>query len=218
MTTIDQFSLTTVPLQVFFKNRKTAAETQLSIATSFVWQHHDNRHFLITNWHVATGRDALTRRYLKSHGGRPNMLRGFFNFPGQQFGKIQTDIYIRDSDDRPMWLIHPIEGAYVDVVAIRCRPSKEPDHQALPNQYAFRPRPAHPYQHWKCSSLAIPSGRNRPASPFGNAETSHPSQILVQLGPKHLLVGHRFFARHVWLACYPAQLEQSSRRCQLHVR
>ena len=96
MPEIDQFSLTAVPLELFNKNHKLGTETLLGVATSFVWKHHDNKHFLITNWHVVSGRDAQTRKYLKSHGGRPNMIRARFNYPGQQFGKIQTDSYIRD--------------------------------------------------------------------------------------------------------------------------
>jgi hypothetical protein len=118
MTEIDPFSLTTVPLELFHKNVKRGTETPLGTATSFVWKHRDNKHFLITNWHVVSGRDAQTRKSLKSHSGRPNLLRAYFNYPGYQFGKIQADIYIRDQDDAPLWFIHPTEGAAVDVVAI----------------------------------------------------------------------------------------------------
>jgi hypothetical protein len=54
MTEIDQFSLTTVPIELFFN------KTSLGHATAFVWKSVDNRYFLITNWHVVSGRDATT--------------------------------------------------------------------------------------------------------------------------------------------------------------
>ena len=111
MPEIDQLSLTTVPIELFYKNLKAGAETSLGTVTSFVWKHRDDSHFLITNWHVVSARDAQTRKSLRSHGGRPNMLRAYFNFPGQQFGKIQADVCTRDQDDAPLWFIHPVEGA-----------------------------------------------------------------------------------------------------------
>jgi hypothetical protein len=112
MTQIDQFSLTTVPIEMLFN------KTSLGHATAFVWKHADNRYFLITNWHVVSGRDAATGAYLKSHAGRPNKLRALFNFRAMIFEKQPVEINIRDDDDRPMWLIHAARGWGVDVVAI----------------------------------------------------------------------------------------------------
>lgn len=109
---IDHFSLTTVPIECFFN------QTSLGHATSFVWKHDDDRHFLITNWHVVTGRDQMTGAFLKSHAGRPNTIRALFNFRSHVFDKQPVDITIRDKDDRPQWLIHPAYGRGVDIVAI----------------------------------------------------------------------------------------------------
>jgi len=51
--TIDEFSLTTVPIDIHFN------EQLLSSATAFTWEHHD-KHYLITNWHNVSGRNPNT--------------------------------------------------------------------------------------------------------------------------------------------------------------
>ncbi len=109
MTRIDQFSLTTTPIEQFFNGKL------LGSATGFVWKI-DGRYFLVTNWHVVTCRIFPTRQYIKSHAGRPNTLRVRFNFAAQIFEKQQYDIKIRDDDDRPLWFVHP--GRNVDIAVI----------------------------------------------------------------------------------------------------
>jgi len=108
---IDQFSLVTCPLSLFFN------ETHLSDATGFVWQD-GAQPYLITNWHVVTGRNAADGRILNAHGGRPNEIRALLNTRVQHFLKQEHRIRIRDEDDRPVWLAHPSRGRAVDVVAI----------------------------------------------------------------------------------------------------
>ena len=97
---MDQFSLTTTSIEQFFNN------TPLGTATGFVWSS-NGKYYLITNWHVVTLRVFPTREYIKTHGGRPNMLRTRFNFAAQLFEKQQFDIRIRDDDDQPVWLRRP---------------------------------------------------------------------------------------------------------------
>jgi hypothetical protein len=50
MNEIDAFSLTTVPVEQFANGQA------MKSATAFVWKERD-QHYLITNWHVVTGRD-----------------------------------------------------------------------------------------------------------------------------------------------------------------
>jgi hypothetical protein len=108
---IDQFSLVTVPLSLYFN------EAHLSNATGFIWQE-GRQNYLITNWRVTTGRNSLTGKPLQSHGGRPNKIHALFNTRVQQFLKQEHFINIRDADDKPLWLAHPARGRAVDVVAI----------------------------------------------------------------------------------------------------
>jgi hypothetical protein len=63
MTSIDQFSLSTTPIELYFN------QTVLGTATGFVWNIADN-FYLVTNWHVVTGRVFPTGQYIKAHGGQ----------------------------------------------------------------------------------------------------------------------------------------------------
>jgi len=53
VTKIDPFSLTTIPLEQCANGRS------LGTATGFIWKRRE-QHYLITNWHVVTGRNART--------------------------------------------------------------------------------------------------------------------------------------------------------------
>jgi S1-C subfamily serine protease len=108
MTTLDQFTLATVPLEMFFD------KTPLSQATGFIWKI-ENRHFLVTNWHVVTGKDFFTRANIRKDAGRPNRILARFNIYGQ-FWKQDWDIKIRDDEDKPLWLVHP--GRRVDIAIL----------------------------------------------------------------------------------------------------
>jgi hypothetical protein len=79
MVRIDQFSLTTAPIEQYFN------DTKLGVATGFVWQV-GNQPYLVTNWHVVTCRRFPNRRKPPSAGGRPNVLRVHFNIRRVEFG------------------------------------------------------------------------------------------------------------------------------------
>jgi hypothetical protein len=119
MTEIDPFSLATAPLTMYFN------ETCLSEATGFIWEQ-SGQTYLITNWHVVAARDAFTGENLSSHGGWPNRIRALFNLRGAQIEKEERIFNIRDENGRPLWLVHPVRGRRVDVVAIPCDPDNDP--------------------------------------------------------------------------------------------
>jgi Trypsin-like peptidase domain len=106
---IDAFSLTTVPVQ------QLANGQPMKSATAFVWKER-SQHYLITNWHVITGRNTVSGK-LETEA-RPDTLRALFNIRLGDFGKQQYDIKIRDDDGRPRWLIYPGRGRRIDVVAL----------------------------------------------------------------------------------------------------
>jgi len=182
MTQLDQFSLTTVPIELLFNS------TPLGNATSFVWKHTDDRYFLITNWHVVSGRDALTRKYLKAHGGRPNRLLARFNLRQRIFEKQPIDIAIRDENDQPLWLVHPSQGPGVDVVAI-----------PLPfrgNEPTFDMHPINTLSSaglltlisMEVFILGYPFGPEPPGYPVWKRGSIAAEPDLVRLGPQYLLV------------------------------
>ena len=107
-TTIDQFTLTAIPLEQYFN------DTALGHATGFLWQL-QQKYYLVTNWHVLSGKDFFTQQNLRADAGRPNVLRALFQVPGM-FDKQQWTIPIRDEQDIPLWLVHP--GSRVDIAVL----------------------------------------------------------------------------------------------------
>ncbi len=109
MTNIDLYSMTTVPIEACANGQS------LAKATGFIWQDGD-QHYLITNWHVVTGRNARTNELTVR--AQPDMLRLLFNTKMQDFGKKEYDLKIRDADNRPCWYTHPVRNRGCDVVAV----------------------------------------------------------------------------------------------------
>jgi S1-C subfamily serine protease len=109
MTRIDPFSLTTVPIEPCANGRT------MGVATGFIWRTGE-QHYLITNWHVVTGRNAQTG--LLEAPVQPDTLRVLFNLSVMNFGKQQYDIAIRDPDGKPLWFTHPARQRGSDVVAV----------------------------------------------------------------------------------------------------
>jgi hypothetical protein len=116
MTTLDQFTLTTVPLEQYFD------DTRLGQGTGFMWKIHEN-HFLVTNWHVLSMCDFFTRANLRKDAGRPNVLRTLFNVQTGSFAKHRWDIKIRDDNDKPLWLVHPSGRSDIAVLPIPLNPN-----------------------------------------------------------------------------------------------
>jgi hypothetical protein len=112
MTNIDQFSLSTTPIELYFNN------TILGTATGFVWNIAE-KYYLVSNWHVLTGRAFPSGQYIKAHGGRPNKIRVWFNLNTQEFWRQQYDIDIRDADDTPLWFVHPARKVDIAVMPLR---------------------------------------------------------------------------------------------------
>jgi hypothetical protein len=109
MTTIDRFSLCTVPLELL------ANKTPMSVATGFVWMH-GQQHYLITNWHVITGKNTQTGEL--DLPARPDAFRALFNVRVGDFGKSEPIVIdVRDPNGRPLWLVHP-NGGRIDVIVL----------------------------------------------------------------------------------------------------
>ncbi len=109
ITRIDYYSLTTIPIE------QCANGKSIGNATAFVWKRRE-QHYLITNWHVATGRNAATGEM--DAIVQPDMFKALFNPRVTDFGKVPRDITIRDSENRPLWFAHPLRQRGSDVVAV----------------------------------------------------------------------------------------------------
>jgi len=104
-------SLMSLPLIPMSRNH------ELAFATGFVVAH-DGAHYLITNWHVAAGRNPEDGQPTASTSEIPDQLVVLHNV-AEEFGKWKhttEDLY--DDEGDPAWLEHPVHGRRVDVVAI----------------------------------------------------------------------------------------------------
>lgn len=88
----------------------------LSNATGIIVEH-NSKYFLVTNWHVLSGRHAETGKPLSPTAGIPDEVRiahhdksqlGVWHFVGER---------LLNSDGSPRWISHP-EGSKVDVAAV----------------------------------------------------------------------------------------------------
>jgi Trypsin-like peptidase domain len=115
MIELNHFSLTTIPLEQYFN------ATKLGQGTGFVWKLRE-QHYLVTNWHVLSMQDFFTGVNLRKDAGRPNRFRTLFNVQTGSFAKEWRDIAIRDSDDRPLWFVHPNKCVDVAVLPLSSGP------------------------------------------------------------------------------------------------
>jgi hypothetical protein len=115
MSVIDQYSVATVPIEMFFR------ETLLSMATGFVWK--DRGQFLlITNWHNVSGIDPFSRTHISRTAAEPDRIRVWWNRKGQLGEKFATIEILRGADGAPLWWVHPQHGDQVDVIALPVKP------------------------------------------------------------------------------------------------
>ncbi|MFT3741082.1 MAG: serine protease [Gammaproteobacteria bacterium] len=112
---IDRFSAIPFVIKILFN------ETFLSHATGFIYKY-ENKDYLITNWHVMSGRHAVNKRPLNDYSALPNVLQIFPTvYDGKTCRRLNSGIKInlRNSDDSSyLWLEHPLYSNEVDVSAI----------------------------------------------------------------------------------------------------
>jgi hypothetical protein len=111
MIKLDQFTLTTIPLEQYFN------DTRLGHGTGFIWML-GGKHYLVTNWHVLSMCDFFTRANLRGDAGRPNVLRMHFNIQTGSFAKQQWNVEVRNDNDEPRWLVHPHKQVDIAVLPI----------------------------------------------------------------------------------------------------
>jgi hypothetical protein len=176
---IDGYSLTTVPVSSFFN------DTFLSSATAFNWVH-EGQDFLITNWHVVTGRNNETGNNLQAQGGRPNRLALWFNAAGMRFGKSEATLELFSPDGNPIWLVHPVHGRKVDVVAIPIPAA--PDGSAYWPINSFDETPLEVSVGQDVFILGYPFGFEQPGFPVWKRGSIASEPQVAPLATRYLLV------------------------------
>lgn len=93
----------------------------LGTGTGFVVQH-DHDSYLITNFHVAAGRDPRTGQPLHPSGAVPELLRVVYLLPpaaDRLTWEPRDEPVLDASTGDALWLEHPQHGRGVDVVALK---------------------------------------------------------------------------------------------------
>lgn len=114
---IDPLSLTSVHLECF------ACGNSLSVASGFIIKFKD-RFYVITNWHVVSGKNADTGQLLAQHGAVPDTIKIKHHSKHQLGEWIETTELLLDDDYNPLWLEHA-SGREVDIVAIPITPNDD---------------------------------------------------------------------------------------------
>jgi hypothetical protein len=110
---------------------------ELSTATGFVVSV-DDQPYLVTNWHVVSGRNPLTGQPLNSRtGALPDSLAIQHNVHGRLGEWTERIEPTVDDGGDPLWLEHPVHGRDVDVI---CLPLTHRDVALMP--YPVVPPPA----------------------------------------------------------------------------
>jgi hypothetical protein len=141
----------------------------LSTATGFIVEH-QGKLFLVTNWHVLSGRNAETDKPLSSTGGIPDEVRiahhlknrlGTWQFQGES---------LVASDGSPLWLAHPA-GSKVDVAALELKNVRD-NFQVYPFDLTLAGADIHPQPAMPISVIGFPLGL-RPNAFFPIWKTGH---------------------------------------------
>lgn len=107
---IDPLSKSSLRIESLFEQTALATATGFTVASN-------GRHYLITNWHVVSGRDPDTRACLDRNAAIPDRLLVAFHTAGALGAWTRQEIPLLSESGQPFWIEHPL-GSEVDVVAI----------------------------------------------------------------------------------------------------
>lgn len=93
-------------------------DIKISTATGFEVQYKNK--YLITNWHVVSGRNFITKECINSECAIPNKLVITYKkyLSDDKFEWTKNEINLLDEEEKKLWYEHPIYGNDIDVVAI----------------------------------------------------------------------------------------------------
>jgi hypothetical protein len=86
-------------------------------ATGFVVEH-EEKYYLITNWHVLAHRDPLTSRYFSSEGNTPNRVHIYHHTNEDSEMWFKQGEELLDDEGKSRWLQQQRESGFADVVAL----------------------------------------------------------------------------------------------------
>lgn len=110
MKRVDPLSASSLRVELFFQEQPLATATGFTVVV-------DGRSYLITNWHVVSGRDADTGACLDRNAAIPDRLTVWFHQKDVLGAWLPVTIALLSDEGVPLWKEHPL-GSKVDVVAI----------------------------------------------------------------------------------------------------
>jgi hypothetical protein len=113
-------SLIPVYLESIFKDKTNDDPIVLSSATGCLYKH-DNKIYLITNWHVLSGRHSINRKILNPNLATPEIIKVHFPLDSDTTQQINKDFELKNSNDEFLWLEHH-ESNKIDVGILEIDP------------------------------------------------------------------------------------------------
>lgn len=93
---------------------------QIELGTATGFQIYCGKKYLVTNWHVVSGKNFITKECLNNYGSIPNKIvvkyKRYVN--SDEFEWTEKTINLYDGLGNKLWYEHPIYGSDVDVVLI----------------------------------------------------------------------------------------------------
>jgi hypothetical protein len=109
---IDEYSVAAIPLTLICRGNN------LSTASGFFYRH-DGEYYLVSNWHVLSGRHPNTGQALSNTGGTPDKVALPFHVAGQLGAWSNPVVFdLCDSNEDPLWVQHS-RGQEIDVALLR---------------------------------------------------------------------------------------------------
>ena len=109
---VDGWSLRSTPLRLSTNGHV------ISRATGFFWTY-DQRVFLVTNWHVLSGRNPTTRRALNKDCAVPDTVEYVrFVDGGGYWEAVHASASLQESNEKPLWIEHNEHKSDVDIAAV----------------------------------------------------------------------------------------------------
>ncbi|MBE0360023.1 trypsin-like peptidase domain-containing protein [Pseudoalteromonas aliena] len=165
---VDPLSCTSLFIEPCFN------EIGLSVATGFLLKYCEDT-YLITNWHVVSGKDADSLECLdKKNLAIPNNLLVSFHKKGSLGEWVKRRIDLLDDNEDPLWLEHPL-GSEVDVVVIKLDETDDIEIYTL--DYQLKDKDMVPVTAMPVSVVGYPfglsAGANWPIWKTGNIASDH---------------------------------------------
>lgn len=117
---IDPLSLIPLHVETFYDNKEIGelhTQTKIADATAFIFSK-DRQDYLITNWHVVSGRDPETGKPKSTHAAIPNVIDVWFHGLGNSKVWMRSSLSLLNwKTDEKLWKEHP-RGREVDLIAL----------------------------------------------------------------------------------------------------